>query len=375
MIASLALSLLLAAAPESSAPANGFTAPEPTMLEVMRRRHRSGQVLRVTNGAERFECRAEDLDARGLHGISPHGRAAPPSDPLPWSRVERIDVVTTRTTYGRIMGAVMGGLGGLILPAYPNGYSTDEPHKVRNYFFAGVLVGGIAGGYLGARVIRERPLYVAPVVPERQVVAQAAPATVRTDSAGVPAAPDSVANGAPANITLATAPVAAGTTRAPNDTAASNASAFDADARPEVQRALSRIDAGRLLRIDGSFGCFHGYASQANTIGLSGLRAEPSLESVAGLQALRWRDIDRIDMRGASAGQGALRGALAVGGAAGVLGALLGAAVDSYGGSYGSGAAMVAGGAIGLGLGGAVGALFGAAIGAGMPSWHTVYAR
>ena len=372
MIPSLALSLLLAAAPENPVLARGFTTPEPGMLETMRRRHRPGQVLRVTSGTARFELRANDLDARGLEGLRAHGRAAlPPSDPLPWSNIERIDILTNRTTYGRVMGAILGGLGGMLLPAYPNGYRTDRPHEVRNFFFGGALLGGFAGDYLGRRNIRERALYVAPAMPATRVAAHVAPAApVVTDPVAVA---DSVASGS----AIAPDVAVADTARPPSIAATPNAS-FDAvPAGPEVQRAIRRIDSGRLLRIDSAYGRFHGYASQANDAGLSGLRAEPSLESVSGLRALGWQEIARIDVRGGSAGQGALRGALIVGGAMGMLGALVGAAVDSMmgGSEYGQGGAMVAGAGIGLGIGGAVGGLIGLAAGAGVPSWHTVYVK
>ena len=371
MIADLALSLLLAAAPESPAIANGFTAPPPTMLEELRRRHRPGQVLRVTSGAERFEVRAQDLDARGLQGLTSRGRGAAPSDPFPWSRIERIDILTNRRTYGRVMGAILGGLGALVLPAIGNGYSTNPPPPLGYWFLGGALAGGFAGDYLGSHNIRERPLYVAQL-PASRIAARVAPAS--------PAVTDSiaVADSVGSRATVPPDAAAADTTRGPDNAATPDVAPFDAGAAgPDVRRALHRIDSGRLLRIEGAFGLFHGYASQANEAGLSGLRAEPTLESVSGLRALGWREIDRIDMRGGSPGQGALRGALVVGGTVGVLGALVGAAVDSMvgGSTYGQAGAMVAGGAIGLGIGGAVGALFGAAIGAGVPSWHNVYQR
>jgi hypothetical protein len=144
---------------------------------------------------------------------------------------------------------------------------------------------------------------------------------------------------------------------------------------PLTERALRRISSGNLLRIDGAFGRFHGYASRADASGLTGLRPDTRLQSVPGLRTLTWRQIERIDMQTSSAGGGALRGAVVVGVSAGVLGALLGVALDSYFGGTGGGSAAFACGAFGLAAGGAVGALFGGAIGAGVPSWHNIYQR
>jgi hypothetical protein len=362
VLASGALLLLLATAPGGPALASGFTTPEPGMLEELRRRHRPGQVLRVTSGVQRFELHAQDLDARGLEGITARGRSAPPVDPLPWSGIERIDILTNRRTYGSIMGGIVGGLGGVLLPAFPSGYRTDRPHSARNWLFGGALVGTFAGRALGARVVRERALYVAPVKPAAPVVAEIPPPAPAPDSGRGSAADPRVAT-------------RADTTASPAVEAVPAPSAAVGAEDPEVLRAVRRISSGDLLRIEGTFGRFHGYASQASAGGLSGLRAEPRFESVGGVRALTWRQIDRVDMRGASAGRGALRGAVVVGTTTGVLGALLGAAVASISGESSTGSAALAGAGLGVGFGGAVGALFGAAIGAGVPSWHNVYER
>jgi hypothetical protein len=369
MLAEGVLVLMLATAPGSPALASGFSSPEPGMLEQLRRRHRPGQMLRVTSGLSRLELHANDLDERGLAGLTARRGASLPPDPLPWSNIERIDVVSTRQTYGTVTGAILGGLAGMIVPSYPNGYSTQKPHQVRDYFFAGALVGGLIGRYMGNNVSRERPLYVAPA--PRRVTAPAAPIAAVPDPARSHAAVDSVATGAP----VAPAIAAADSAGAPSLAAPPNP-AFDAGPPgPYVQSVKRRIDSGRLLRIDGTFGRFHGYASQTDNQGLSGLRTEPTLESVAGIRELRWKEIDRIQVRGGTAGSGAIKGGLMVGGATGLLGVMLGLAIDSIGGGQAGPGAAVAGGAIGFLIGAPVGALIGAAVGAGGSSWHTVYTR
>ena len=135
---------VLATAPGTPALAQGFATPEPGKLEEMRRRHRWGHVLRVTSGAERFECRAQEIDALGLHGITPHGSAATPSDPFPWSHVERLDRLTTRTTSGIVTGAILGGLGVMFMPDISNG-NPDKKYPYHDYFLLGSLFGGLLG--------------------------------------------------------------------------------------------------------------------------------------------------------------------------------------------------------------------------------------
>lgn len=373
MLAEGVLVLMLATAPGSPALASGFSSPEPGMLEQLRRRHHVWQLLRVTSGTSRLELHANDLDERGLEGIKVSPGASLPPDPLPWSNIERIDVVSTRRTYGMVTGAIFGGLVGMLLPSYPNGYSTQKPHQVRDYFFGGALVGGFLGRHMGNNVSRERSLYVAPTIPTpRRVAAQAAPPAPAVPApVSAPVAADSLATGAPVTAEIA----AADTASAPSPATTPNPS-FDAGPpSPYIQSVRRRIDSGRLLRIDGTFGRFHGYASHTGNEGLSGLRTEPTLESVGGIRELRWKEIDRIQVRGGTAGSGALKGALMVGGATGALGLMLGLAVDSLGGGDSGPPAAIAGAAIGFAIGAPVGGLIGAAVGAGGSSWHTVYTR
>jgi hypothetical protein len=362
MVAAGVLLVLLAASPASPFVRASFTTPDPATLRELRRRHRPGQLLRVTSGAERFEFRARDLGAIGLSEITAAKDSPRPTDPFPWSGIERIDIVTNRRTYGKVMGSIVGGLGGMLIPAFPSGYRTDQPHSVRNWFLGGLLVGGLGGGYLGSRVMRERALYVAPV-PAEPARAAESPAAGSASAADTSAADTSAADTtAPATPSAVTPPV----------TAESRGDFADS---PLVARARRRITPGDLLRIDGAFGRFQGYAAQVDDAGFSGLRTEPTLPSASGMRVLGWQEIASVDVRGGSAGKGAIRGATLVGGGTAVLGALLGMAIDSLGGGQGGPGPALAGAGIGFAAGGSVGALFGAAIGAGVPSWHNVYQR
>lgn len=363
MVAAGALLVLLAAAtPASPFARASFTSPDPATLREIRRRHRPGQLLRVTSGAQRFQLRAHEVDAIGLTEITPAKDSAPASDPFPWSRIERIDILTSRGTYGKVMGALVGGLGGMLIPALPNGYRTNRPHEVRNWFLGGLLVGGWGGGYLGSRVIREHALYVAPVPAAEPALAADPPAV-----GSVSVADTSVAD--------TTAPAIPPGVRPPAPSPVAVEPREDFTDSPLVARARRRITSGDLLRIDGTFGRFQGYAAQVDGAGFTGLRTEPTLSSVGGLRALGWKEIHSVDVRGGSAGKGAMRGAVLVGSGTAVLGALLGMAIDSIGGGQGGAGPALAGGAVGFAAGGAVGALLGAAIGAGVPSWHNVYQR
>ncbi len=325
MIAFGALVLLLAAAP-GAGEAPVHPTPVPSMLAELQRRHHPGDWLRVTTDSTRLVARAERLDAQGLSGLTVRREVPAPPDPLSWERIGRIDVQTSRRTYGHVMGAIVGGLGGILIPAIPSGYSTTQPMAPRNWFVLGALAGTFVGGHFGGRVIRERALYVAPTPVVEPVPAAETPPVVAVSD-------------------------------------------------PLIERALRRFNSGTLLRIEGDFGRFHGYASAAGPQGLEGLRPEPSLESVASLQSIPWQRINRIDKRGGSAGRGALRGGVSLGLATGVLTSLVAAAwVSAFGGSVGAGELMLVGLA-GAGVGGGVGALFGAGIGAGVASWHVVYLK
>lgn len=353
--------LLLLAAGSGAGEVLVHPTPVPSMLAELQRRHHPGDWLRVTTGSTRVVTRAERLDAQGLSGLTLRRDERAPSDPLPWERIARIDKQTDRHTYGRIMGAIFGGVGGVLIPAIPSGYDQTAPMSPRNWFLGGAVVGAVAGHMLGSRVMRERALYVAPT-PVRELPLAAAPPVVVAVSGS-----DSVAAASPGEAASAT-PILT-----PPPAATATPSSFVSD--PLIERALHRFNSGDLLRIEGDFGRFHGYASAAGPQGLEGLRPEPSLESVAELQSIPWQRINRIDKRGGSAGRGAIRGGLGMGLSVGVLTSLVAAAlVSAFGGSANLGDLVL----VGLGgaaVGGGVGALFGAAIGAGVASWHTVYLK
>jgi len=141
-----------------------------------------------------------------------------------------------------------------------------------------------------------------------------------------------------------------------------------------VSQALRRMDSNDLLRIEGDFGRFHGYASTLGTAGLRGLRAEPSLTSTAGVSSLTWEHIYRIDKRGSSAASGAVHGAVIAGLSAGLLTFGVIEVLLSFEGDAGAGDVVFYSFA-GAGVGAAVGGLIGGAVGAAVPRWHRVYER
>jgi hypothetical protein len=132
---------------------------------------------------------------------------------------------------------------------------------------------------------------------------------------------------------------------------------------------------GDLLRIEGDFGRFHGYASTLGTAGLQGLRGEPTLGSTQGINELTWEHIYRIDTRGSSAASGAAHGAVIVGLTAGLLTTALLAILISVSDSGAGGGDLALYGLAGAGIGAGVGALIGAGVGAAVPKWHRVYDR
>lgn len=355
MIALAALSLLLdTAAPSPSRVEVAYAAPSRSVLDGLSHHCKPGNWLRVTLDSSRIEAQVRVVDARGLHGLTVREPNLPHPDELPWASIARIDAVTTRRGYGLVVGGLVGGLGGLAF----GGSGSSNSGNGRPFMY-GALLGEFAGSTLGSRIVHERALYVG------QARAPGAPANAPVAVVAPPASP---AAAAPAD--SGAAATSGAVVRPPADSPAPQAVN-----RELVTAALRRMDSGDLLRVEGDFGRFHGYASSLGPEGLGGLRGEPRFPTSYAGSALTWEQIYRIDKRGGSAASGAVHGAVTLGLASGLLTALVLAAANSLADGEGTSGEIFLYGLGGAGVGAGVGALFGGAIGALIPGWHRVYQR
>jgi len=245
---------------------------------------------------------------------------------MPWSRISRIDEVVTGAGPWSKVGAVSVGLLGAGL-----GNALGAPtYKGGRYALAGLVVFGGIGGYLGGRYGSryrfERNWYVADTTRRVEAVAQ-------------------IESSAPASAT---------------------------NADRAVLDACNRIGRNDLFRAYGSFGSFRGYADVAGPEGLESLRADRHGRrrgtDASPPQRISWDQIDRVEMRGGSAINGAM-----IGGATfGVFGALVGmAAVALSDGTASVGEGALLGAVYIAPVGIALGGLSGMAV----RRWVGVYQR
>ena len=302
--------------------------PSPSAGTIIRlsQQHGARNWLRVTLDSTRLELRARRIDAQGLGDLTLRGHAAPLRDPIPWTMVDRIDVLRARPVRGALLGILVGGVGAVALT------------RSGDFFIGGALAGALGGGVLGDRMLREEELYQAPP--------PSAPAPARSlEPMPAPAVPD---------------------------TASSAITPVD----PAVaDRVALEVAPRTLLRIQGQIGLRYGYVSSVDAVGLAGFRPERSLERVGSIDRIPWELISRIDKRAGSSGRGAKSLAISLGIGGGVLSALLTAAVVSLAGAEANASTMILGGLAGGAACAAVGAGIGAGVGSAVPSWHVVYER
>jgi hypothetical protein len=368
-------SILLAFAWSSLMPvvsaAQGHPTPPAEVVRKLSRHHHHHDWWRITTDAARFEVRVDRIDAEGLAGVIAAPKSPPAPERIAWGSIPRIDLKKTHETRGKITGTLLGMCAGFIPLANGNANSSQP----RNYMLVGAAAGYWLGGKVGAGNVHERPLYVAPTPPLAPAVAPRATAVLDSASAGVAAGP-ATALTPDSSVTDTAAPVPSAAARpvAPATTVATaTAIASTAAATPAIASACRRITPESLLRIDGEFGRFCGYASTVGPEGLGGLRVETTQHSIQSPGSLAWDRIERIELHGSNAGSGALRGGMMLGVFTGLLGFPLAAVIESSGGSGDPQTPAIVLGCAAVGA--AVGALIGAAVGASVTSWHRVYQR
>jgi hypothetical protein len=357
--------LALSALFPSAAVAQGHPAPSAEVMRQLSRRHHRGDWWRITTDSVRYEAQLSTIDAEGLGGVIPERKSPPAPDRIPWSAIARIDQEHSHQTRGQITWAILGMSAGFIPLA--NGHANSSQPKW--YLLGGSALGFFVGGRIGAQNVQERALYVAPIPPPASAPSVVASDAARSDTSSLAAAsPESAAgdsSAAPAsNLDKASPPAA------PPAAASAEVAARSGRPSPEIERACRSISTQSLLRIGGSFGTFHGYASTIGPGGLGGLRAETHYPSVQSPGTLSWDRINRLEVRTSNAGRGAMSGAMAVGLATGLIGIPIGALVSDNSDASMAGVVLAC-----AGVGAGVGLVFGSAIGASSSSWHQVYPR
>jgi len=342
----LLVALVLSVSSPAALAAQGHPAPSPEIVRDLRHHHRRGDWWRITTDSTRYEARVSEIDGGGLGGFTVARKAPRMPDRIAWDSIARIDLRKSHERRGQITWMILGMSAAFI----PLANGNDDTNQPRLYMMGGAIAGSYLGRALGARNVHERALYVAPT--------PVAPSTATP----VVVAADTASTGAPAGAAPATT-----VTIAAHD--ASTALPRPTDARA-IALASRRISSHELLRIQGDFGTFYGYASTIGPDGLGGLRVEPRYPSVQVPGIVRWDRIDRLELRGSNAGRGALKGALGLGMFTGLLGFPIGSLANSQTDANVAGVVVAC-----AGVGACVGMLLGAGIGSASSSWHLVYQR
>ena len=372
------MALALSALVPAVSAAQGHPRPGADVVNELRRHHHAGDWWRITTDDARYEARVVEIDAEGLASVTVARRAPPAPERIAWSAFVRIDLRKSHATRGAIQGMLLG-MGAGFIPLANGNANSKQPGT---YMLGGALAGYLVGGMLGGADVHERPLYVAPAppaAPATPIVASRATSRAETgafvqpgDSA-IAAARDSAATD---TATGAKPAIALPGSTPPGDrpaVASAPATAAKGAASPEITLACRRLSTHSLLRIDGGFGTFYGYASSIGPEGLGGLRVEMTRRSVPSPGALSWDRIDRVEVRGNNAGTGALHGALGLGAFTGLLGIPIGQVLTSNGNDGGAGRAGIVLECTAVGAG--LGLVLGTAIGATTSGWHRVYQR
>lgn len=359
--------------------AQGHPTPSMDVVGRLRRHHHRGDWWRVTTDSTRFEVRVATIETGGLAGLTSRRRESPAPEQLEWRSIQRIDLRKAPRLGRRIIWGILGMSAGFI----PLANGNDNGPQPGLFLLGGAVMGVVLGGHVSEDNVHEEALYVAPTPPKPPAATVASmPEAARSARAAIllpsgtvlSMSPDSAAIDSGEAPTAANAVPMISAPAEPTATVSPLASSPSAANTLAIERACQRLSTRELLRIDGNFGTFQGYASSIRPEGLAGMRIETRYPSVQPPDPLTWDRISRIEVHGGSAGKGALRGALALGGGAGLLGVMLGAAFGSESES-GAGVAAAEAGLAAFGVGAAVGAMMGGAIGATISGWHLVYRR
>ena len=361
--------------------AQGHPTPSMDVVGRLRRHHHRGDWWRVTTDSTRFEVRVATIETGGLAGLTSRRRESPAPEQLEWRSIQRIDLRKAPRLGRRIIWGILGMSAGFI----PLANGNDNGPQPGLFLLGGAVMGVVLGGHVSEDNVHEEALYVAPTLPKPPAATVASmPEAARSARAAILLPSGTVLSMSPgsAAIDSGTAPTAANAVTMmsmsapaePPATVSPPASSPSAANTLAIERACRRLSTQQLLRIDGAFGTFHGYASSIRPEGLGGMRIETRYPSVQPPDPLTWDRISRVEVHGGNAGSGALRGALVLGGGAGLLGAMLGAALGSDS-EAGAGASAAGAGLAAFGIGATVGAMMGGAIGATISGWHLVYRR
>lgn len=140
------------------APGSGLSAKQMKRFE---RYHQPDKPLRIRGAFGVFSGRVTSFDEAGLTGLHPDGRygprVAPPSQPLSWSQVDRMErrgsSVGVCAAWGAgIIGAGMGAMGAAIATTGLGLSSGGDSGEIMGATAAGVVVGALAGATLGGLI-------------------------------------------------------------------------------------------------------------------------------------------------------------------------------------------------------------------------------
>jgi len=359
MLEAVLLSLLLAETPARVAPV--YPPPgEPSLTSLMRW-HRASRWMRVTLADGRVELRAHRLDGEGLHGLETRGALTGLADPLPWSRIARIDQPRDMRLRGAVIGGITVGLTGALVGTIVGDVNSHDP---RNGFLVGALVGVVAGHRIGGSGVQESAVYVA-----KRPGGDAPPLTIAGEADDVTAG---AARPAAANTTGGAPGSSPGPPPATTEPTSTPEPAPNLDAR-RIAKACPRIASGHLVRVHASPGTFVGYIGVADSTGLSALRLDPRRRSALPADDLPWTEIQRVEVLVSGAREGAIAGGVGLGVLGGVGTLLVLLAAEGVSGGDVPDRDKLTWPLAGAGVGVGVGALVGGTLGWAAPFWRVVY--
>lgn len=354
---------MLVAAPTPAAAMKRFAGPAPNLVFQFQKQDFDRPWLRITADSVRLELSAGRIDEVGLSELQSRPGSPLPPRVIRWRSIERIDEVVTLANRGRVLGFILGaaigaGIGNTIgsgirtpstisVPGAEGTVAISEGHGGLGAALGIVLFGGLGarqGRRWGERRAHERLWYLGTPI-------EASEDTV----------PDSP-------IALDPAPPARPSSSPPGHAPS-----------PSVLRASARIGRDDLIRVQGDFGSFQGFAAVAGPEGLDGLRPGPhggppsTTPTPAGL--LTWDRIDAVEVRVHGWRAGALIGGLALGALGGALGYQEGTTglLEAHGPL--PPLELAAATLYGFGLGATIGVAFGAPFGWLTPAWQRIYSR
>ena len=166
---SLPWAAVLAMAMLSTLPRDAFSATVPDSVTLARLRTAAMERnrFRIVTDNGQFQMTSLRMDAEGVVVLAPEARPAvivtSETNPgvtkrAPWSEIERIEGMRSRSLKGAMLGGLIGGIAGLGAKQFLEGHLHDASAAAILAIPIGALLGGVVGAVNGSTT-GWRPLY------------------------------------------------------------------------------------------------------------------------------------------------------------------------------------------------------------------------